>query len=396
MALKTSVILAACFSLVLGFDQLHAQARQSHDPWSPRERALLRDLWVGNLPVLKAASFLSNPYALRADAAALGKDLFFDKSLSRDGNIACAECHDPAHAFAGHDTFLVAGQGQRKAPTLIGVAWQSWFFWDGRKDSLWSQALAPIENPAEFNLSRGDWVKRVMAKYGTRYQAIFGRAEPNRRPNIEEEFANLGKAIAAFETTLAPAPSEFDRFLEHQLGLTKNPKPSPAESPEESPAFGECESAGLKIFIGKGRCVECHNGPRFENGSFHNTGVPLAGDKDFPGGRYLGLIQAMQDPFNCAGIYGARAASKRLSDSCPDLAAAPVRSTLFSGAFKTPTLRNVGKTAPYMHGGQFQTLEQVVQHYAKAPSGPIGSTELLPIEFTEEEGKSLVCFLKKI
>jgi cytochrome c peroxidase len=345
--------------------------------FSGNEQDLLRSLTVNALPPLTARDFPSNALALSPQAAAFGKKLFFDRALSRSGDVACGSCHLPEKAFAGTAPVMVAQQGQRKVPSLLGAARQSWFFWDGRKDSLWAQALAPVENPAEFGLTRRQWVERVLRKYRRDYERGVG---PLPRPGarfVDEVFVATGKAIAAYETTLAPRGGAFDAWVAGGFVPTEG--------------FGEQEAEGAKLFIGKGRCVECHNGPRFENDSFHNTGVPVASRADIPGGRLLGAFLAAEDPFNCFGKFGARSRS-----DCGELEHAGVGSTRFSGAFKTPTLRNVALTAPYMHGGQFATLRDVLKHYEKAYEGPAGGTELLPVALTAEEEDALIAFLNSL
>jgi cytochrome c peroxidase len=325
--------------------------------WEENERAQMKRLWIGSLPRMPADPKL----------VSLGRALFSDTSLSRDHKTACAVCHPAGRAMTDGRVLEVPGQGLRKVPSVLGAAWQSWFFWDGRKDSLWSQALGPIENPNEYNMTSEEFVARARRKYGREIKEAFGPAAT---------FVDLGHAIAAYESTLAPAPSPFDRFVERRLGL-------PPAEPQlgRSAPFTECAQTGFKVFIGKGRCVTCHNGPRFENNSFHNTGVPtLPGEAG--NGRYSGIRLAKADPYRC----------KR---DCTELDHAVERSTTLMSAFKTPTLRNVAITPPYMHNGALKTLEEVVDHYRSAPTNANG-TELLPLTLEPDEAKGLVCFLRSL
>src|SRR5205823_5788530 len=160
---------------------------------------------------------------------------------------------------------------------------------------------------------------------------------------------------AAYETTLRPLPSPFDRYVERTLALTPVPTVSPVSTVTAwGSTFGECATTGLRVFIGKGRCVNCHNGPRLENGSFHATGVPQLGDGDNPGGRIRGIELANKDPFNCRGRFGPRGQSGTRSkpelkdEACTELDHALRGSPLIGNAFKTPTLRNVALSPPYM------------------------------------------------
>jgi cytochrome c peroxidase len=344
----------------------------------------LRSLWIGSLPPLSASRFPSNPYALDPKAAALGQELFEDTSLSKDGKMSCATCHRAERAMTDGSVREVPLQGPRKVPSVIGVAYQSWFFWDGRKDSLWSQALGPIENPNELGVNAADFVGRARAKYGAEIESVFGSAK---KP-VPEAFADLGRAIAAYEAALRPGPSAFDRYVEKELGLQAS-----APAPAVPGPFGDCEKAGLRTFLGKGRCIQCHFGPRFENGSFHNTGVESL-PTETGMGRFAGVRMAKADPYRCNGSV-AFAGGKAPPGACRELEAAAESTAALSLAFKTPSLRNVALTAPYMHNGSIKTLEEVVEHYRIAPTNSQGG-DLLPLDLNREEAQGLVCFLKSL
>jgi cytochrome c peroxidase len=352
--------------------------------WTDAQKQILRDLWIGSLRELEASDFPSNKVALNPDAQDLGRLLFHDESL---GKKACASCHFPEHGMAGASVVDVKGQGPRKPPSLLGAAWQSWFFWDGRKDSLWAQALGPIENPNEIGVPRAKWRKSVLKKYKNEYKRVFGKIPPDSKEGTNEFFANTGKAIAAYETTLKPAPSPFDRYVEKTLGLTPAPGPSPAPAAE----FSDCAVTGLRVFIGKGRCVNCHNGPRLENGSFHATGVLPLDENDNQGGRIKGIEVASKDPFNCRGHFG----PKGKEQGCAELDHAIRGSPLIGNAYKTPTLRNVAVSPPYMHNGRLASLDDVIDHYVRAYAPP-GGSELLPLSLSLDERVGLVCFLKSL
>ena len=274
--------------------------------------------------------------------------------------------------------------------TIIGAAWQPWLFWDGRKDSLWSQALAPLESRTEHGLTRTEVVRIVGRLYGRDYERVFGplppldrvperasplgdtrsrrvwlRLSPRDRNAVNRAFANVGKAIAAFESRLRPEPARFDRYVAG-----------------DRDALSERELEGLALFVGDGNCIDCHSGPLFTNGELHNTGVGGSlGDL----GRAAGLVALRADEFNCLGRYSDAAKS-----SCA-LLYAPVGAPV--GTFKPPSLRNVTRRAPYMHAGQIATLGTVLRHYDRAPRAEIGHSELAPLGLSDDQLGSIVAFL---
>jgi cytochrome c peroxidase len=188
--------------------------------------------------------------------------------------------------------------------------------------------------------------------------------------NVGRAFANLGKAIAAFESRITLAPARFDRYVRG----------------DES-ALTAKEIEGLKLFIGKAGCVACHSGPFFTNGEFHNTGIPQSG-ADL--GRLTGVAQLRRDEFNCLGRY---------SDAKPSDCAMqflPRASRRLRGAFKPPSLRNVTRNAPHMQAGQFATLEQVLRHYNRAPRAVVGHSELHPLHLADTQLHALAAFLRTL
>jgi len=375
--------------------------------WSPAEVGLLRSLWIGSLPPLPADP--SNAVADNPKAAQLGQRLFFERRFSANGAVSCATCHQPERHFSdGLALSQGIGTTSRKSMTLVGAAYSPWYFWDGRKDSAWSQALGPLENPFEHGGNRLQAVRFLAedTQYRTEYQALFGPlpdfSEPNRFPTAaspigtaEEQnawktmsradreqvnwaFANLGKVIAAYERLLLPGQSRFDAYVQ---ALLEN------DSITMHNVLTPNEAAGLRLFIGKGQCIRCHNGPLFTNHGFHNTGVPVGKDLPVDQGRLEGVAAVLADPFNCLGRY-----SDAEPDECAELRFLNSGENTV-GAFKTPTLRNVTKTAPYMHAGQFTTLGKVLQHYNRAAPGPIGHSELEPLQLSTQEMAQLEAFL---
>jgi cytochrome c peroxidase len=270
----------------------------------------------------------------------LGRMLFFDPVLSRNGKLACASCHDPSHGFAGREPVAVGvdgKKGRRHAPSLLNRAYAQYLFWDGREDSLEAQVLKPIEDPLEL----GNTIKEVLRRlnehgqYPARFKAAFS-------DGITAE--NLGKALASFQRTLLLGDSRVDRF---RAGNTA--------------ALSEQERHGMWLWESKGRCWQCHSGPTFTDGQFHNTGVSWG-----------------KEPVD----FGRWAVTGKEEDR---------------GRFKTPSLRGVASTAPYMHDGSIATLEEVVQFYDRGGgANPNRDVILQPLWLSKQEVKSLVAFLRAL
>ncbi|MEW6545168.1 MAG: cytochrome-c peroxidase [Nitrospirota bacterium] len=295
------------------------------------------NLALGQLPKARIPA-----HNLQFDAKVeLGKLLFFDARLSKDGSVSCASCHVPAAGFADPRQFSIGvggKQGGRNAPPAMNAAYNHLQFWDGRAGSLEEQALGPIQNPIEMAETLEHVVKKLnkVKGYRTRFQAVFGTG-------VTPE--GIAKAIAAFERTLVSTNSPFDRYMAGDKG-----------------ALSESARRGLELFQGKARCVLCHNGPNFSDNKFHNIGVPQAGPLKEDPGRY--------------------AVTKRDADK---------------GAFKTPGLRSVALTAPYMHTGGFQTLEEVVEFYNKGGEAVPGKDPFMSaLSLADQEKQDLVEFMKSL
>ncbi len=370
--------------------------------WTAREKRVLASLSLAAAGAPPTAP--SNRFDGNAAAADLGAKLFFDKALSGNGSMSCASCHVPEKYFTdGRARSIGVRESGRNTPTVVGSAYQSWFYWDGRRDSLWSQALIPFEAAGEMGGSRVAVVRRIgtLPAYRAAYESIFGpfpkelldarfpihagpfgneavqvawtkltQAEQRR---INQAYANVGKAIAAYERTLLPQPSRFDRYVATLDDGTRK---------GEETSLSADELAGLKLFLdeAKTHCLRCHNGPMWTNGGFHNVGTgSFEGDRlDF--GRVFGLRSVLLDEFNCLGPF-----SDAERDACSELrflnkdAHVPLE-----GAFKTPSLRNVGATAPYGHDGRFADLNQVLRHYNNPPpAGRSRPHELVPLGLTD-------------
>ena len=372
--------------------------------WTPAELAALRSLSLRSLEPLGPDA--SNRYADNPQAAALGRDLFFDTRLSANGKVSCATCHVATQDFQDSKP-LADGVGRtaRRTMPVAGTAHSPWLFWDGRTDSQWAQALGPLESAVEHGGTRAQYAHVVAEQYRERYEAVFGRlpdltsiprhAGPvadstahvawDRMPaeaqdQISRVYANIGKAIASYERRIEPGVSRFDRYVDTELSGARHTPESALTTDEES---------GLRLFIGRARCVTCHNGARLTDDHFHNTGVPApAVTLPADSGRAVGARQVINGEFNCTSRY-----SDAKPEDCEELRFAVTSGPELVRAYKTPSLRNVSNRAPYMHAGQIATLDGVVAHYAAAPTAPFGRSELVPVRLSPNERRQLVAFL---
>jgi cytochrome c peroxidase len=204
-----------------------------------------------------------------------------------------------------------------------------------------------------------------------------------RRDEISRIYANIGKAIAAYERRIEYGPSRFDRYADAELA---------GRTHSAADGFSPDEEAGLRLFIGKGSCVNCHNGALFTDDHFHNTGVPASRTALPPdSGRTAGVRQVLAGEFNCTSKY-----SDAKADDCEELTFAVTEGEELVRAYKTPSLRNVANRAPYMHAGQMTTLDEVVAHYDAAPKAPFGHSELKPLRLSDTERRQLVAFLRTL
>lgn len=270
----------------------------------------------------------------------LGQQLYFDPRLSADNTISCASCHSPQTGWANHnptDTGIRGQVGQRNSGTIIDSAYMRYQFWDGRAASLEEQALGPIHNPIEMGETLEHVVQKLNAIPGYRqqFQEVFG---------TDVTTDGIAKAIATFERTIISTPAPYDRYVTG-----------------EKSAMGRSAIRGMGIFNGRGHCTACHSGPTFSDQSFHNIGVGM-GRPNPDLGRYT-VTHAKKD----------------------------------WGAFKTPTLRNVAVTYPYLHDGSEESLLDVVRFYDR---GGIPNKNLdplmMPLKLTAREQQDLVAFLEAL
>jgi len=390
--------------------------------WSPGELRRIEGLSIAGLgpPPLDRSNALADDPA----AARLGHRLFYDAGLSLNGQVACAVCHQPELYFTdGLPRARGIGEARRGAPTVVGAAWSPWLFWDGRADSLWSQALGPLEDPAEHGLPRVDGVRRLGSAHRVEYEAVFGplpdigeeaRFPPGAAPRGDAEavaawegmdvrdraavtsaFVNAGKAIAAFERRLAPGRVALDDYIDGALADDRRAMATALDAPA---------ARGLRLFVGRAGCHRCHFGPRLTNDDFHNTGLPLRPPPSgtpgiehaaaFDSGRADGVAVALRSPFGCFGQHSDAAPDD--PGACPHVRYARADGHDLWGAFKVPSLRGVADTAPYMHDGRFATLREVVLHYDAAPLPANGVSDLRPLGLADDEVADLVAFLETL
>lgn len=377
--------------------------------FTEREKNILASL---SLDKLRPPASVSNRVANNKSAQLFGEQLFNDTGLSSSGNFSCASCHDPDNFFIdGLPTGVAQGKTDRNTPALHGVAWQDWFYWDGRRDSLWSQALTPIEAAKEMASDRVSTIRFISEspEYRAQYEAVFGAfpfqaddpqlprsATPigdkaqkqqwnelpaNLRENINTAFSNIGKAIGAYQHTLAPVKTRFDLF---QQEVTTGKKIT---------SLSKLEIDGARLFLNeeKTQCLECHNGPLLSNGNFHNIGTGNFTGPVYDFGREFGSQSVLLDEFNCQGRF-----SDAKPDECLHLIYLNREASHSRGAFKTPTLRNIPNTGPFFHDGRFTTMEQIVRHYSNPPQMNQADPHELRagFELDEKEIKALSAFLQ--
>jgi cytochrome c peroxidase len=416
MLATTAAAMSGALTVTLA-DAGEAQPAAGTVRWTADEKAVLASLSLTRLPAVPADP--SNAVEQQPAAVELGRRLFADTGLSRNAAVACATCHDPARQFQdGLPLSRGVGTGKRRAMPIVGAGHATWLFWDGRKDSLWAQALGPLEDAVEHGTNRTRVAHRVARDHRHGYEAVFGalprldglpgdagplgsaaeqaawRAiDARRRDEVSRVFANVGKAIAAYEKSLPHAPTRLDGYIDAVLRGDR----------AAGTLLRADEARGLRLFIGKAQCVSCHNGPLFSDQQFHNTGVPPRDAARPDRGRAAATAAVRADEFNCLGPF-----SDAPPEQCQELRFMVTDDPALEGAFKTPGLRGVADRPPYMHAGQFATLEQVLRHYVAAPHAVLGHSELThrhagaavpahaeraPIELGEAEIADLVRFL---
>ncbi|WP_108862222.1 cytochrome-c peroxidase [Ruegeria sp. Alg231-54] len=326
----------------------------------------------------------SNRVSSDTRAIALGAALFNDPVLSADSAFSCARCHDPEQAFTTSDArafgrVLV----DRNTPSLRNLAGLRWYGWGGKSDSLWAASLHPIIEEQEMAHSK-ESLKAAISEsiYIDDFEAIFGDIQIQ---DPELVLVNTAKTLSAYLETLATGRTQFDDFrdaLENQdLAAAAN--------------YPEAAQRGLQLFIGRGNCVFCHNGPRFSNNEFHDAGVPyFLSETEVDDGRFGGLNFLLSNAYTLDGNW---------SDDAEKQGAWVVRSVRRShsdfGTFRTPSLRGVAETAPYMHDGSLIDLDAVIRHYSEIDTERLhadGEAILSELSLSEQEIADLTAFLESL
>lgn len=358
-------------------------------------------------------------------AEALGRALFFEPShagpiatpdngengglgpVSQTGNVSCADCHMPEHWF--HDarsrpnqTTLALDWTPRNTPSIVNAAYYEWFSWSGAAETLWQEAIGATFKPAFQGSSRLAVAHMLYDLYREPYERVFGPMDPRLDPDHDDAddfppagspgdpafdemdeddkaivntmVANYGKAIAAYCRSLVSRDAPFDRFVAG-----------------DDLAISMAAKRGLRLFIGKAGCIDCHKGPLLSDNDFHNLGVPQQGEHvpAVDGGRYDAVMGLLQSDFSSDGPYSDDPYSSALDGLVP--------SEVMRGQFRTKGLRHVAETAPYMHTGGFATLEEVIRFYNQGggDSEFVGQKDdlLAPLNLSEGEIADLVAFL---
>lgn len=383
---------------------------------------------LGELPQIS-----TNRYANDEAAATFGQRLFFEKSYSHaltiadpalgvvgdKGKLACASCHDVTNYYTDtrshpNSTSLGVTWTTRNAPTLVNVAFYTWNSWGGKEDSLWYQGANGCESAVNFGGNRLEYAHMLYRKYRADYNALFpvpldpaldpaagdaarfpaqGKPKANAmapdgpwemmtgadRDILNTIMANIGKAIEAYERKLVSRNAPIDKYI---MGDTT--------------ALSSAAKRGLRLFIGKAACVDCHSGPTFSDQKFHNTGVPQIGINlpRVDNGRFDDLARTLTNAFNGASKYSDDPAA-----GMAKLAGMQVTDDL-KGQFRTGMLRQIDATGPYMHTGGLNSLEDVVQFYnlggGTADFAGTKSAAMAPLLLTDDEQADLVAFLKSL
>jgi len=356
--------------------------QSSHITFSNKEKALLK-LFGPWPPEMKADP--GNEYSNLPWAQALGRKLFTEKALSGDQAITCASCHVESIGFAdGLKVARGASQHTRNTQGLLNVGYQRWFGWDGGADSLWSASLRPILSSTEMNSSIELVAERLRkSRYFTNYLSMAGIDAAGL--SDEKILVVVGKSLSAFQSTLVSDQTPFDLYLRALL----------ADDLKGQSLYSSSAKRGMKIFFGNANCHVCHFGPNFSNGEFHDIGRPFFTEtgKVDPG-RFAGIKRVQSDRYNLLGEFN----STRLPSDMQMTATTKIGQENF-GQWRTPSLRNLVPTAPYMHDGSIKTLREVIDSYAEIDPSRLhsqGEAVLKPQDWSEQDKMDLVAFLSSL
>jgi cytochrome c peroxidase len=381
----------------------HGGAVDIHQIWTEDDLRTLQYLRFSDQAI--AEKNRSNELLYRADAIELGQQLFHDTGMSRSGEVACATCHRPEDDYQDTQriTFKLDPNAPHRAPGLLGVALQDWFFWDGRADSLWSQALVPIETPTEHGTTRLQAVRHLCTQYESRFPELLADCQRAKLPdvplhasplvttedehenwqklsasqqdNINKLFVKLGKSIAAFEVGLMPGITRFDQYVDAI---------SAGKHAEATRILNEKEVAGLKLFIDtRVGCINCHFGPMFTNSGFSAVATDTPGKPE--NDRQRGVKLLLESEFNCL--------KWSQPEDCQKLLYIKKEGVEMVGAYKVPSLRNLRHAPAFMHDGRFQSLEAVIEHYQRPAILPLRHIDIRPAALLPHQRGQLLSFL---
>jgi len=367
-ALGLALTITAAVPPAAAFTEAERQAILAHGPWPAP--------WTRDP---------SNRVSGNLRAVDLGERLFFDRRMSATGTVSCSFCHLPERNWTDGETRARGlALTDRNTPSVANVRYQRWFGWDGANDSLWSQSIRPVLDPRELGASAAH-VARLMREdrdLSCRYAKTFGAPPPR---DDEGVLVDAGKALAAFQETLITGRTPFDEFRD---ALERGDE-------EAMKKYPEAALRGLALFVGKGACDLCHGGPAFTYGEFHDDGVPFFVE---PGrvdpGRHGGIKKLLASRLNLLGSY---------NDDPAHAEGTSTRHVSLEhrnfGEFKTPSLRKLALTGPYMHNGRLATLRDVVNHYSQVSPDRLhsdGERILKALHLSGRETDDLLAFLESI
>lgn len=398
--------------LLLVFTALFLNLVTATSVWSAQfnlqERELIQSLSGHHLHIQKDPSNRASGNAL---AIKTGKALFYDTRLSPDNLFSCASCHQPDKGWSDGRAIsqIQSAPPAMHTPTLWNAAANRWFFWDGRADTLWNQATHTIESPKELNSNRVHIARLVLQDKFLRqtYRELFGAipkcvslqnlpssGSPSHenikllhnwiglsaceKKAVNQLFTSVTKMIAAFEETITSRNAPFDKFAKE------------LKNKETSSILSEQAQQGLKLFLGQARCVACHSGPNFSDSEFHS----IFFERQKQDGRYTAIPKLLSDPFNIRGIHSDL--PKQVFSKLDYV----YRNIELKKKYKTPTLRNITQSAPYMHDGAMPDLKSVMKYYSELPA-TVDRTKhdeliLVTIGINQQHQQALIAFMESL
>jgi cytochrome c peroxidase len=372
--------------------------------FTPAEQAriALHGPWPATIP-----GDPGNEYSGLHWAEQAGEQLFNDTALSGSGEFSCASCHNPALGFTdGLRVSIGADTHFRNSQTLLNAGLQRWFGWDGGTDSLWAAALRPMLSPIEMNATIDAVAQYLRSE--PRYADVLQRNADDQYITLDSQTneslsVKAAKLIGAYVRTLVSGRAAFDNFRDELLSTDTSTAKTRAntesgllnDGSKNRTIMSDAAKRGLKLFIGEANCQLCHYGPNFSNGEFHDIGRPFfIGVGEVDPGRYRGIERLRTDPYNLTGSFNG---TNNSAEICKTERVKLTRADW--GRWRTPSLRNLTATAPYMHDGSIDTLREVVDAYADIDPTRLhteGESILRPLDLSEQQREDLVAFLESL